>query len=116
ALIAECPVRRHIVSVRRHPHQPPNAMGPADHAQQDAVLSHGPYPAAASAALARSCAFFFGADLTGCSLQLGIGPTPFCPRNFATRSVATAPCDTQCWMRSACSLTLSSCSAGSIGL
>ena len=47
--------------------------------------------AAAAAALARSCAFFFGADFTGCSRHAGIGASPALPRNRATRSVATRP-------------------------
>ena len=47
--------------------------------------------APAAAALARSCAFFFGADCTGCSRHTGIGPRPALPRKRATRSVASAP-------------------------
>ena len=72
--------------------------------------------AAAAAAAARSCAFFFGADFFGCSRIGGMGASPALPRNFATRSVASAPWPSQCLMRSSCKRTRSVCSAGSIGL
>ncbi len=70
-----------IGGVTGHTHQSAHAMRAANHTQkdgdpqQDAACATQPAEAA-SAAFARSCAFFFGADWIGCSFHTGIGARP----------------------------------------
>src|SRR5579883_452745 len=56
-------------------------------------------PAAFAAAFSRSCALALGADFFGVSCHCGFATNPAFPKKMATRSVGSAPCDSQCFAR-----------------